>query len=229
LEALLVSERSYSVMVEMEDGGTKVLSVSGETPGDAFRRAKETAGVRRVGRVSEAGSASNGSGRGSGHGRTTEPARAPVARPVQPVTLDELTNFTIRGPRVVIHARPGGGERPFKDLQAPPERPDRPRRPEPAPARPRTVETAAPVLRNEPVPQPAPEAASAPEYRVMKSRRKDGQPYLLQRGTWRQEAGKRGFHVAWEKDFPSREAAEKHWRWLEQTERDIADLDPQAA
>jgi len=235
-----VSERSYSVVVQMEDGGTRVLSIAGDSPGDAFKRAKDTPGVRRVGRVSEGngagqnGSSHNGAGQESRRGRPTAPAPAATAiapRPSQPVTLDDLVNVTIRGPRVVLHGRPGGGERPFKDLQAEPEWANRPERPRPVePARQRPVESVAPPVRSETVPQQAQAGdATAPEYRVMKSRRKDGQPYLLQRGGWQQEAGKRVFTVAWEKDFPTREAAEKHWRWIEQTERDISELDPQAA
>ena len=55
-------------------------------------------------------------------------------------------------------------------------------------------------------PQPAAQA-TAVEYRIMKSRRQTGEPYLLQRGKWQTENGKRVFRVESEKGFATREEA----------------------
>lgn len=62
------------------------------------------------------------------------------------------------------------------------------------------------------------------DYRIVKSRRQSGEPYLLQRGTWGQLKGKRAFNVEWEKGFESREKAEKQQAWLLQMAVEAAEL-----
>lgn len=74
-------------------------------------------------------------------------------------------------------------------------------------------------------------AATTPnerEYRIVKSRRQTGEPYLLQRGNWGMVKGKRTFGVEWEKGFESREKAEKQQAWLEQMAREAAELEADA-
>ena len=68
------------------------------------------------------------------------------------------------------------------------------------------------------------QSPSATEYRVIKSRRRDGLPYLVQRGQWQQANGRRTFDVRWEKGFADREAADKHLGWIENNEREMAAL-----
>ena len=149
----------------------------------------------------------------------------------------------ITGPRVVRHTRPTGGEQPFRHLQAPPERPKPPEPPKPVkvppPPRPPVVAApavaapvqAAPVQPVEPTVAEQPDAARPArvgrEYRIVKSRRQNGEPYLLQRGYWHQPKGKRVFEVQWEKGFANREAAERHQGWLEQHERELAEANQQ--
>ncbi|HEX8914797.1 MAG TPA: hypothetical protein VF796_20765, partial [Humisphaera sp.] len=102
--------------------------------------------------------------------------------------------------------------------------------PPPAPPKP-VVVAPAPVVAKAPqpaaVPASAPAAAPSPttpvEYRIHKSRRKDGLPYLLQRGTWSQVGTKRIFAVDWEKGFAERPQAEKHQAWLEEMAREAAE------
>jgi len=75
----------------------------------------------------------------------------------------------------------------------------------------------------------ATEAADAPrEYRIVKSRRQDGPPFLLQRGSWKENKGKRAFHVDWEKGFDDRAKAEQHQRWVAETEQELADVEQHA-
>lgn len=152
-------------------------------------------------------------------------------------SLQSLAGHGISGPRVVIPARRTGGEQPFKHLKAGPGVPlDRP-----APARPPVVlvnklpPAQPPAPRPEPAaqtnqPQPAPQSASAEptttvqEYRIVKSRRRDGPSYLLQRGQWQDLKGKRTFGVDWEKGFDDREKAERHLEWLKQTAQELAEV-----
>jgi hypothetical protein len=128
----------------------------------------------------------------------------------------------ISGPRTVVYAPPTGGEQPFKHLKAPPERP------KPVePAKPQAAKAA-------PAPKPVQETGGAPmklsqpalpsEYRVVKSRRRDGLPYLVQRGQWQETNGRRSFDVQWEKGFEDRAQADKHLEWIELNEREMAAL-----
>jgi hypothetical protein len=68
------------------------------------------------------------------------------------------------------------------------------------------------------------QSPSPTEYRIVKSRRRDGLPYLVQRGHWQQSNGRRTFDMQWEKGFADRAAAEKHLGWIEQNEREMAAL-----
>jgi hypothetical protein len=63
-----------------------------------------------------------------------------------------------------------------------------------------------------------------PVYRILKSRRVDGDPYVLQRGAWSERSGRKTFKADWEKSFPTREDAHRHEQWLQQTARDVAEL-----
>jgi len=163
---------------------------------------------------------------------------------------EALIGFTISGPRVIRAARPLGYEQPFRNFRARPGAVNLPPPPEPAkpvfspfgpvrgpvandPSRPPVFSKPASAPAAEaaqPAPQaesPAPAAAPAPavrEYRIQKSRRQSGEPYLLQRGTWATQKGKRVFTVEWEKGFPSRENAEKQQKWLEQMAAEAAEL-----
>lgn len=241
------SEKSYSVVAEMEDGQTRTVLVRGASPGEAFRQVKAMPGVRRVGKVAEGEAAA----RQAGHGRSAPPPHRPLGpqpgsgpESAMPVSREALVGHAISGPRVVQHARLAGAEQPFKNLQARPEWPQYVERPKPPPEPPRKpdVTPAATAVTNEPAaptapsPEPAPraEAPAAPgrDYRVLKSRRQDGEPYLLQRGHWEQTGGKRVFAVEWEKGFPARESALAHQEWLQRTEREMAetaDADHEAA
>lgn len=230
-------ERFFTVVVEREDGRTETVRVAGLTPGAAFQQAKQMPGVRRVGKVAEVGSgnaavARNGNGTSAAPGHKSAPARAP-GRSERAAGYDPKVGFVITGPRVVVHARPAGGEQPFKHLQAPPEQygPPKPAPPKPvvvvAPPAPVPVQPVVAEQVKTPV-AVASETSSAPAYRIMKSRRRDGMPYLLQRGTWRDVGGKRVFEANWEKGFPAREQAEQHLGWLEEHERDMADSGDEA-
>ena len=219
------SLKLYSVVADMGDGKTQTVSVRGHSPGDAFRQVKEMPGVRRVGKVTEGtASAPPQPARDTGHGRraaspsTSTSPEAPAA-PRPNVSREELLGFVLSGPKVVLHARPSGGEQPFKHLQAPPERPKPPVAAEP----PKKPAAAAAAVQAEKAPQAAPAAArseadgSPREYRILKSRRRDGDPYFLQCGRWQQSGGKRVFQIEWEKGFAAREAAERHRDEVERT------------
>jgi hypothetical protein len=62
------------------------------------------------------------------------------------------------------------------------------------------------------------------EYRVVRSRRTGGQPYLLQRGTWSDRDGKRTFKLDWEKGFDERDKADRHLQWVQQSELELAEV-----
>lgn len=176
-----VSEKLYSVVVEKEDGRTEVVAARGASPADAFREAKAMPGVRRVGKVTE-------SGRHGHDAREAEHKRAVDRfdlRPPPPSRESLLAN-PVSGPRVVVHAR-SGGEQPFKHLKPPPDRP----------------QNLIPKVELQPPPTSAEGVC-----RIVKSRRRDGQPYLVQQGSWIQTYGKRTFRVDWEKGFATREEAE---------------------
>ena len=128
------------------------------------------------------------------------------------------------GPRIVIHGGRTGG------VQPPPER----RKPLHPPKRKGiapVVKSPAPAAKVVAIPVPPPEEIPAPtaviphEYRVIKSRRQSGDPFILQRGNWHEVKGKRTFTVDWEKGFADREKAEKHQAWLERTQQELTDVD----
>lgn len=226
-------EKFFSVSVEFNDGTTKAVAAHGESASAVYQQMKQLPGVRRVGKVAEVSPDAHESvtrGRPSGSDSHSQP----LPRPSE-VSLATL-NQPLRGPRVVLDARPVGGEQPFRHLQAPPERP-RPPRP--------AVEQAPPARRLEPaaqsavqitptLPQPrlvypvampqSPEHSEL-EYRIVRSRRADGAPYLLQRGTWSQRDGKRSFKLDWEKGFDERAKAERHLQWVQQSALELADVE----
>jgi hypothetical protein len=209
----VATERYFSVVVETGDGKSKALPVRGESSGQAFQQARQQPDVRRVGKVTEISRAVFDAiveGREPAAASASEEARRHPAE-----RNDKWIGHVIAGPRVAIHDRPSG-EQPFKHLRAPPERPKPPKRdPEPLPQPPASSQVVQPVAKpGEPAAaQPAAEVlgttSPAAEYRILKSRRQDGPPYLLQRGTWQQHKGKRAFQVEWEKDFATRDEAEK--------------------
>jgi hypothetical protein len=239
-------ERFFSVVVETEDGRTETLRLSGASPGAAFQQAKQTPGVRRVGKVAELSSRTEldpvhpgGNGRGApAQGKPTQRTAAP-GRNERAGGYDPKVGFVLTGPRVVIHAR-AGGEQPFRNLQAPPEQFGPPKSlfldalkaaQEAAAAAQAAeaarqaeiaaIEAAAAAARQA---AEAARAASEPKYRIYKSRRRDGLPYLLQRGTWRDAGGKRLFEAGWEKGFAQRDEAERHLAWLERSEREMSEV-----
>jgi hypothetical protein len=234
-------EKFFSVVAELADGTTQVLSAKGQSSGDAFRQVRERPDVRRVGRVSEITPAGFDNLERSG----PQPVRdaAPEARPGAMPGRDSApiehkspnwVGHVISGPRTVVYAPPAGGEQPFKNLNIPPERLAKPKpvpppapKPQPVVAKPAP---AAPAVASEesssPLPMPAAETAA--EYRIYKSRRQDGLPYLLQRGQWQQLKGKRAFDVQWEKGFAEREQAERHLEWVTQNEREMAEFQQSA-
>ena len=251
-------ERFFSVVVETEDGRTETLRLSGASPGAAFQQAKQTPGVRRVGKVAEVGSRTAGPSpvQPGANGRSGSSSGAPA--PSQPAPgrneraggYDPKVGFVLSGPRVVIHARPGG-EQPFRNLQAPPEQFGPPKAlflaalqaaEEAALAAQQAAlaaqQAAAAAAEAERLARAEAAAAAAtptapanpaePQYRIYKSRRREGLPYLLQRGTWRDAGGKRLFEANWEKGFAERAQAERHLAWIEQNEREMADADPAA-
>jgi hypothetical protein len=177
------------------------------------------------------------------------PQQNPDESPDQRV---QQLGFSISGPRVVRDARHVGGERPFAVLaplaksvttaepapQAPvavpppsiknnpfviPPKPVAPPAPAVAPAAKSPAAQTTPAS-DESAGDTAAGDTSAVEYRIVKSRRKDGLPYLLQRGTWKTQGTKRVFASDWEKGFDVREKAEKHQAWLEQMARENAEL-----
>ena len=238
-------ERLYSAVAEFEDGRRKVLPVRGESHGSVFQQVKQMPGVRRVGKVAEVSQAAfEALGRGEVPSELASPVPAPATRvaerqstpapaqqPPAELSAEErqrILGGVISGPRVVVAARPTGGEQPFRFLKAPPERPKPPvvvevKAKAPAATAPKPAK---------PAPAPKQDAAAAdgePEYRILKSRRRDGNPYLLQRGRWQTRGGKRQFEAEWEKDFAERPEAERHLEALRRGEHNTADLDPRAA
>jgi hypothetical protein len=199
----VTASKYFSVAVELGDGKKKALPVRGESTGQVFQQVKQHPDVRRVGKVMEISQAAF---EAIVQGR--EPASEAGPRPSSqgpPERSDKWIGHVITGPRVISHVRPSG-EQPFKHLQAPPERP-KSKKHEPAPRATEPVASGPPANA-----RPSIEAGVAsnlaPEYRVLKSRRQGGPPYLLQRGSWQQVKGKRAFHVKWEKDFATRAEAE---------------------
>ena len=235
-------DRFFSVVIEREDGRTETVPLTGQTPGAVYQQAKQLPGVRRVGKVAELnGAAAHATARAGAPASTNNRPAAAAAAPAPGRTerasgYDPKVGFVLTGPRVVVHARPSGGEQPFRHLQAPPEQygPPKPQPPKPVVAAPQPVAPTQPVAAVTPAAPAAKAAAEArtvapaspaePKYRVMKSRRRDGLPFLLQRGTWRDAGGKRLFEAAWEKGFPTREQAEAHLAWIAQTERERAEV-----
>ncbi len=220
-----MTDKFFSVVAELADGTSKVVPVRAGSSGEAFHHARELPDVKRVGRVaeiSESAFAGLGEGRAVAiehkpsaqpHVERPEPAAA-AARPFVP--------HVISGPRTVVYAPPAGGEQPFKHLKAPPERPKPPQAPAPQVAKavpaPKAVKDSDDASMK--MPQPAPPS----QYRVVKSRRRDGLPYLVQRGQWQETNGRRSFDVQWEKGFEDREQAEKHLEWIELNEREMTAL-----
>jgi hypothetical protein len=231
-------EKFFSVVAELADGRTNVLPVQSESSGAAFRQVRDRAGVRRVGRVTEiTPDAYQRLERGEiPAANAPAPTPRPQAEPQPQRPIEPRVNHVISGPRTVIFTpRRVGGEQPFKHLVAPPERPEPPA-PAPAP-QPRVAPQPAARPAAQPAPQPervsdTPSLPMPPsgdtEYRVQKSRRRDGLPYLLQRGRWQQVKDKRVFDVQWEKGFEGREQAERHLEWVRQTERELADFQQSA-
>ncbi|HEY2584953.1 MAG TPA: hypothetical protein VGI81_04210 [Tepidisphaeraceae bacterium] len=229
-------EKFFSVLAEQQDGTTKLMPAKGNTPGDAFQQIKRMPGVRRVGKVREISPADYDA---LLHGREPvgmavparhdrHPAGSTAEPSPQPGRVD--VHFKLKGPRIVLDARPTGGEQPFKNLNIPPERlkPYKPPQPlpPPAPVRPTAKgpppppPAAAPATQKDVAAPVQAEDAEAPfestelEYRILKSRRAGGAPYILQRGHWLQQKGKRIFKVDWEKGFEHREKAEAHIDWV---------------
>lgn len=247
------AEQVYTVEVEMADGTRTVVQVRGDTAGEAYRQARDTPGVRRVGRVT-AGSRGPEGSRGNSAARSgNNPVRPGVASahrqaspeaPASPAHRGQLLGLAISGPRLVRETRAPGGERPFAHLQPPPPRPEPIHPPKPvkvAVAQPAVVTAQVAVSASAPATtvtrQPAtagtvptqPATSTTPalgdrEYRIVKSRRKDGLPYLLQRGTWGQVGTKRVFASTWEKGFDAREKAEAHQAWAERMAAEIAEF-----
>jgi hypothetical protein len=225
------------------------LPVRANASGEAYRQARELPGVRRVGRVAEV-SETAFAGLGQGRAMTAQapPTPANVKQPTEKTNPEAPARphvpHQISGPRTVVYTPPARGEQPFKNLAIPPER----LKPADAPTLypPKVVAPPKPVVQSKPVVELKPAAAavaapaqptesdddsmrisqspSATEYRVVKSRRRDGLPYLVQRGHWQQVNGRRSFDVQWEKGFADREAADKHLGWIEHNEREMSAL-----
>jgi hypothetical protein len=223
----MTEEKVFSVVAETRDGTTQTLSVRGRTPGEVFQQVKEMPGIRRVGRVTEVTRGGDRAGKAVERHR---PHAAPGSTAAG--SRDLGIGRPMSGPRVVIPARPTGGEQPFKHLQAPPERPreERREREERLPRKAAVTAdqggvppTAAAQAGATPAPTPGGVAVVPPggsadaaggDYRIVKSRRRDGAAYLLQRGRWREEGkegekGRRVFTVEWEAGFTTREEAEQ--------------------
>jgi len=222
-----MTEKCFSVVAELADGSSKVLPVRAGSSGEAFRQVRETPGVRRVGRVSEISEAvlaELGEGKAVARQIAPPPPPTPVSHVEKMQESDASRPFVphvISGPRTVVYAPPTGGEMPFRHLTPPPERPKPVATPKPQPSNktqePKTNSSAVEPMR-------MPQVPAATEYRVVKSRRRDGLPYLVQRGHWQQLKDKRAFDVQWEKGFPDREQAIKHLDWIEHNERELAAL-----
>ena len=116
------AERSFSVAVEMMDGSAKTLRVQGKTSSEVYAAARAMPGVRRVGRVVEAGKgASSGPRPGEQSAEHTarharhdrEPASGSANAAANGSANGSadlgLSVDSIRGPRVVRAARPSGG------------------------------------------------------------------------------------------------------------------------
>ena len=239
-----MAEKFFSVVAELADGSTKVVPVRAEAAGAAFREVRVRADVRRVGRVTEITPdayehlergeqppANEPAPRPSGAERRAEPS---AAEPPTERHSARWVDHVISGPRTVVYVPPRGGEQPFKHLVAPPERPKPPApAPQPGAAQQPPAAAKAPAARDQAaLPADAPSlplpATAETEYRISKSRRQDGLPYLLQRGRWQQLMGKRAFEVQWEKGFEGREQAERHLEWVKQTERELTDFQQSA-
>ena len=243
MSILMAAERVYSVDAEMADGSRRVVQVEAGTSGEAYRQVRDRPDVRRVGKVTE-GVRSTPFDASAAQGRPAADRRPDAARPgsatphpqqspdhtVPPADRVKSLGFQLSGPRVVLDSKVKAGERPFAGLALPPDwKPPPP--PPPAPPKP-VVVAPPPVVAKAPQaaaapaaePAPAPAGGAVPiEYRIHKSRRKDGLPYLLQRGTWSQVGTKRTFTVDWEKGFAERPQAEKHQAWLEEMAREAAE------
>jgi hypothetical protein len=225
-------EKSFSVAVEMEGGEKRTLTVQGASSGSVFQQVKAMPGVRRVGRVAEIGA----DGYVAPSPSPTSAGREQKSDDRQPAQAPTNSVFMGTGPRVVIGSR-NGGEQPFKNLYIPPERLATPK-PTPPPQPVKPVMKAVPVAKAAPAPVvAAPKPVEEPvqsqeevgqqpslEYRIVKSRRQNGDPYLLQRGTWGEQKGKRAFTIDWEKGFPDREKAEAHHRWMQQMAAEMAQV-----
>ena len=186
----------FNHVAEMEDGKQKTLPVRGKTSSDVFQKVKAMPGVRRVGKVTEISEAAHDAlVHGKPHAdRPAEPqparrtsARPPQARPPgtrPPRSSGRNSTRDFRSVRVVHHGRQERpGEQPFRHLQPPPDALGAR-----APPTKEQSRQARAVVR-------AREQAAAPhrEYRIVKSRRAGGEPYLLQRGNWHLHKGKRIF------------------------------------
>ena len=221
-------EKFFSAVVELEGGEHKTLRVHGPSKGAVFQQVKAMPGVRRVGKVSELSSPDAALPSDRAHKPAAEHGRS--SHEPKHVERPRGGEFAATGPRVVIHGGRSGG------MQPPPER----RKPLHPPKLKKPVvhvvkpvhHAAAPVVKH-PVhavkhaaelTPPAP-AVPVHEYRVIKSRRQSGDPFILQRGNWHEAKGKRSFTVDWEKGFTEREKAEKHQAWLEQTQQELSDVD----
>src|SRR5258708_37867600 len=124
------------------------------------------------------------------HGRPKPAAMAPPRPAEREQKGDDrraALGYAISGPRVVIDVQRRAGEKPFKHLQPPPERPEVPK--------PAKQELTAPQNRVEVTSQS--DDAITRAYRIVKSRRRDGQPYLLPRGLGRGRDGRRSFAGDW--------------------------------
>ena len=205
----MMAEKTFTVAAEMEDGTTQFLTVRAESPSQAFGQARSMPGVRRVGRVSEGGAAAAGADHGRRERSERRERNAPEPR-FAPSGAGSV-GIPLAGPRVVLPAPRGGGEQPFRHLKAPPERPKPLPSVTPVAAKPAKASTK-PAAPSDVAPTDA-----APEYRIVKSRRRDGQPFLLQRGRWQTANGKRAFEVESENGFDTREQAEAHRDTVMQT------------
>lgn len=239
LVRMRMTDKFFSVVAELEDGTSKVLPVRAGSTGEAFRHAREHAGVRRVGRVAEIAESAFAA---LGEGRAVVAAEKPAVQQQQQqaektnpdAPARPFTPHVISGPRTVVYAPPSGGEQPFKNFSVPADRlsVDVPRpqpvKAAPVVAKPQPAAAAAPAPAAEPIASNdsmrISQAPAETEYRIVKSRRRDGVPYLVQRGQWQQANGRRSFDVQWEKGFADREAADKHLSWIEHNEREMAAL-----
>jgi len=152
--------------------------------------------------------------------KPSSPAQRKTLTPAEPIAARPSGPYANTGPRIVTHVRTRTGEQPFKHLQAPPERP-KPPAPPAAPAKKSNAAKAAATKVTKADKPAKPKAAKAlakkssekkapadDNTRIVKSRRQDGPPYLLQLGAWKEVGGKRVFTVESEKGFDTREAAE---------------------